>query len=144
MTPATSLLQGINQPEDLKRLDRRQLNDLAEEPRSEIVRACSVAGGHLASSLGAVELTVALHYLFDSRRDRIVWDVGHQTYGHKILTGRKDRIDTIRQAGGRVPHRQRGVRGLAGGREARQPATRADGVDAGLAAGDALAAVRLV
>ncbi len=100
MTPATSLLQGINQPEDLKRLDRRQLNDLAEELRSEIVRACSVAGGHLASSLGAVELTVALHYLFDSRRDRIVWDVGHQTYGHKILTGRKDRIDTIRKGGG--------------------------------------------
>lgn len=98
--PATSLLQGISQPEDLKRLGRDQLPDLAEELRSEIIRACSVAGGHLASSLGAVELTVALHYLFDSSQDRIVWDVGHQTYGHKILTGRKDRIDTIRKAGG--------------------------------------------
>src|SRR5690554_1467034 len=100
MTPATSLLEGINQPEDLKGLKREQLTDLAEELRSEIVRVCSVAGGHLASSLGAVELTVALHYLFDTRHDRIVWDVGHQTYGHKILTGRKDRIDTIRRAGG--------------------------------------------
>ncbi|MFA5595701.1 MAG: 1-deoxy-D-xylulose-5-phosphate synthase N-terminal domain-containing protein, partial [Trueperaceae bacterium] len=98
--PATSLLQGISQPEDVKRLKREQLPDLAEELRSEIIRACSVAGGHLASSLGAVELTVALHYLFNSSQDRIVWDVGHQTYGHKILTGRKDRIDTIRMAGG--------------------------------------------
>ena len=79
--PATSLLQGISQPEDVKRLKREQLPDLAEELRSEIIRACSVAGGHLASSLGAVELTVALHYLFNSSQDRIVWDVGHQTYG---------------------------------------------------------------
>lgn len=98
--PATSLLEGINAPVDLKSLKREQLTDLSEELRSEIIRACSVAGGHLASSLGAVELTVALHYLFDSSRDRIVWDVGHQTYGHKILTGRKDRIDTIRMGGG--------------------------------------------
>ncbi len=94
------LLAGINQPEDLKRLPKEQLPALAEELRSEIVRVCSVAGGHLASSLGAVELTVALHYLMDTRQDRIVWDVGHQTYGHKILTGRKDRIDTIRRPGG--------------------------------------------
>ncbi len=94
------LLAGINAPEDVKRLPREQLPALAEELRSEIIRVCSLAGGHLASSLGAVELTVALHTLYDSRRDRLVWDVGHQTYGHKILTGRKDRIDTIRQAGG--------------------------------------------
>ena len=98
--PASSLLQGIELPEHVKRLRREQLPDLAEELRSEIIRACSVAGGHLASSLGAVELTVALHYLFDTNRDRVVWDVGHQTYGHKILTGRKDRIDTIRMSGG--------------------------------------------
>ena len=94
------LLERINGPEDLKGLDRAQLHRLAEELRSEIVRVCSVGGGHLASSLGAVELTLALHYLFDSPRDRIVWDVGHQTYGHKILTGRRDVIDSIRKPGG--------------------------------------------
>ncbi|MFO7543927.1 MAG: 1-deoxy-D-xylulose-5-phosphate synthase [Trueperaceae bacterium] len=94
------LLAGIHGPEDLKRLPKEDLPELAEELRSEIIRVCSLAGGHLASSLGAVELTVALHALYDSRRDRLVWDVGHQTYGHKILTGRRDRIDTIRQAGG--------------------------------------------
>ncbi|HET9027986.1 MAG TPA: 1-deoxy-D-xylulose-5-phosphate synthase N-terminal domain-containing protein, partial [Trueperaceae bacterium] len=98
--PPRGLLAGIDQPSDLKRLKREQLPELAEELRSEIIRVCSVAGGHLASSLGAVELTVALHYLLDTKHDRIVWDVGHQTYGHKILTGRKDRLDTIRQAGG--------------------------------------------
>ena len=94
------LLAGIHGPEDLKRLPKEDLPALAEELRSEIIRVCSLAGGHLASSLGAVELTVALHALYDSRRDRLVWDVGHQTYGHKILTGRRDRIDSIRQAGG--------------------------------------------
>ncbi|HRN19690.1 MAG TPA: 1-deoxy-D-xylulose-5-phosphate synthase N-terminal domain-containing protein, partial [Trueperaceae bacterium] len=99
-TPPEGLLTGIDQPADLKRLRPAQLPLLAEEVRSEIIRACSLAGGHLASSLGAVELTVALHYVFDTPRDRIVWDVGHQTYGHKILTGRKDRIETIRQPGG--------------------------------------------
>ncbi len=98
--PPRGLLAGIDQPADLKRLKREQLPELAEELRSEIIRVCSVTGGHLASSLGAVELTVALHYLLDTSHDRIVWDVGHQTYGHKILTGRKDRLDTIRQAGG--------------------------------------------
>jgi len=99
-TRPEGLLAGIDQPADLKRLKPSQLPMLAEEVRSEIIRACSLAGGHLASSLGAVELTVALHYVFDTPRDRIVWDVGHQTYGHKILTGRKDRIETIRQPGG--------------------------------------------
>ncbi len=95
-----SLLAGIRSPADLKVLPQDRLAQVAEELRSEIVRVCSVAGGHLASSLGAVELTVALHYLYDSAVDRIVWDVGHQTYGHKILTGRADRIETIRQPGG--------------------------------------------
>ena len=95
-----SLLEGIDSPEDVKKLPREALPQLAEELRSEIVRVCSLGGGHLASSLGAVELTVALHYLYNSARDRFVWDVGHQAYGHKILTGRKGLIDTIRQPGG--------------------------------------------
>lgn len=95
-----SLLEAINSPEDVKRLHKEQLPQLADELREEIIRACSVGGGHLASSLGAVELTVALHYLYDARDDRIIWDVGHQAYGHKILTGRKSRIDTIRKPGG--------------------------------------------
>jgi len=94
------LLPGVNSPADVKRLSQEQLKQLAEELRSKIIRVCSIAGGHLASSLGAVELTVALHYLYDTSHDRIVWDVGHQTYGHKILTGRGDRIETIRQPGG--------------------------------------------
>ncbi len=94
------LLAGVNESADVKRLAPEQLPELAEELRSEIIRVCSIAGGHLASSLGAVELTVALHYLYDTLEDRVVWDVGHQSYGHKILTGRKDRIDTIRRPGG--------------------------------------------
>jgi len=93
-------LEDIHLPQDLQSLHRDELPQLAAELRSEVVRACSMAGGHLASSLGAVELTVALHYLFDTARDRIVWDVGHQTYGHKILTGRRERMGTIRKDGG--------------------------------------------
>ena len=95
-----SVLEGVNSPEDVKALSRDELHTLADELRSEVIRVCSLGGGHLASSLGSVELTVALHYLYDSAKDRFVWDVGHQTYGHKILTGRKDRIDTIRKPGG--------------------------------------------
>ena len=95
-----ALLDKVSLPEDLKRLSRSDLPAFARELRSEIIRVCSVTGGHLASSLGAVELTVALHYLLDARRDRIVWDVGHQTYGHKILTGRGNLLDTIRKPGG--------------------------------------------
>ncbi len=95
-----ALLEDIRVPQDLHRLKREDLPQLAAELRAEVVRACSMAGGHLASSLGAVELTVALHYLYDTSRDRIVWDVGHQTYGHKILTGRRERMGTIRKDGG--------------------------------------------
>lgn len=84
----------------MKILDRGQLRQLADELRQEVIRVCSIGGGHLASSLGAVELTVALHYLFDSSVDRLVWDVGHQTYAHKMLTGRLDRIESIRKPGG--------------------------------------------
>ena len=94
------VLERVDSPQDLKALSEPELIGLAGELRSEIVRICSLNGGHLASSLGAVELTVALHRVFESPRDRIVWDVGHQAYGHKILTGRKDRMDTIRREGG--------------------------------------------
>ncbi len=100
MKTSGTLLAGVKSPADVKRLSQAQLAELAEELRGEIVRVCSIAGGHLASSLGAVELTVALHYLYDTANDRVVWDVGHQTYGHKILTGRGDRIESIRQPGG--------------------------------------------
>jgi len=100
VTATSRLLDRIDSPADVKKLDRNQLTTLAEELRAEVIRVCAIGGGHLASSLGAVELTVALHYLFDSSIDRFVWDVGHQTYAHKILTGRRDRIDSIRKPGG--------------------------------------------
>ncbi len=93
-------LEQINLPKDLKKLKQEELNGLAEELRSEIIRVCSLGGGHLASSLGAIELTIAMHYLFDSAKDRFIWDVGHQTYAHKIITGRKAEIDSIRKPGG--------------------------------------------
>ena len=96
----TSVLSRVNRSQDVKALSSAELHQLAGELRSEIIRVCSLGGGHLASSLGAVELTVALHRIYDSRRDRLVWDVGHQTYGHKIITGRKDRIESIRKPGG--------------------------------------------
>ncbi len=90
-------LPRIDSPADLKKLTVPELKQLAEELREELVRVVSVTGGHLAPSLGVVELTIALHYLFDSPRDKIVWDVGHQAYVHKMLTGRRDRLPTIRQ-----------------------------------------------
>lgn len=93
-------LDQINYPSDLKKLSQEELLVVKDELRQEIISAVSKTGGHLASSLGAVELTVALHYLFDTPKDKIIWDVSHQTYGHKILTGRKDRMETIRQYGG--------------------------------------------
>ncbi|WP_027883525.1 1-deoxy-D-xylulose-5-phosphate synthase [Meiothermus rufus] len=94
------ILSKINQPQDLKALSQDELLQLAEELRSEIIRVCAQNGGHLASSLGAVELIVALHRVFDSPRDRLIFDVGHQAYAHKILTGRKEVFHTIRQEGG--------------------------------------------
>ena len=95
-----AFLPDIDSPEDVKRVPRDELSQLAEELRSEIIRVCSIGGGHLASSLGAVELTVALHYLYNSAQDRFIWDVGHQAYGHKIFTGRKAMIDSIRKPDG--------------------------------------------
>jgi 1-deoxy-D-xylulose-5-phosphate synthase len=98
--PETPLLDQVGTPEDLRRLEPDQLRQLADELRSETISAVSVTGGHLGAGLGVVELTVALHYVFDTPRDRLIWDVGHQAYPHKILTGRRERIRTLRQGGG--------------------------------------------
>ncbi len=100
MTSATPLLDTIKRPEDLRRLPERSLRQVADELRAETIGAVAVTGGHLGAGLGVVELTVALHYVFDTPTDRLVWDVGHQAYPHKILTNRRDRIRTLRQGGG--------------------------------------------
>ena len=97
------LLQDIKYPEDLRKLAVDQLPQLCQELREDIVKELSVNPGHLASSLGVVELTVALHYVYNTPEDRIVWDVGHQAYGHKILTGRRERFCTNRKLGGLKP-----------------------------------------
>jgi 1-deoxy-D-xylulose-5-phosphate synthase len=98
--PATPLLDRVSVPADLRNFSADQLKTLADELRTETIDAVSVTGGHLGAGLGVVELTVALHYVFDTPRDRLIWDVGHQAYPHKILTGRRDRIRTLRQGGG--------------------------------------------
>lgn len=98
--PKTPLLDRVSLPSDLKGLNDRELRQLADELRAETISAVSVTGGHLGAGLGVVELTVALHAVFDTPRDKIIWDVGHQCYPHKILTGRRDRIRTLRQGGG--------------------------------------------
>jgi 1-deoxy-D-xylulose-5-phosphate synthase len=95
-----NLLNNINEPAQLRELTRAQLTPLADELRSYLLDSVSKTGGHLSSNLGTVELTIALHYVFNTPYDRIVWDVGHQTYSHKILTGRRDRMHTLRQFGG--------------------------------------------
>lgn len=95
-----SLLESINSPDDLRLLERKQLPKLAEELRAFLVDSVSKTGGHLASNLGTVELTIALHYVYNTPADKLVWDVGHQTYAHKILTGRRERMNTLRMAGG--------------------------------------------
>jgi 1-deoxy-D-xylulose-5-phosphate synthase len=97
---AENLLAHINSPEELRKLNSQQLPQLAKELREFIIDVVSVKGGHLGASLGVVELTIALHYVFDTPNDLLVWDVGHQAYGHKILTCRKDKFDTNRQLGG--------------------------------------------
>jgi 1-deoxy-D-xylulose-5-phosphate synthase len=98
--PATPLLDRVSIPADLRNFSAEQLKQLAAELRAETIDAVSVTGGHLGASLGVVELTVAIHAVFDTPRDRLIWDVGHQAYPHKILTGRRDRIRTLRQEGG--------------------------------------------
>lgn len=98
--PETPLLDTVDFPADLRKLEKGQLRQLADELRTEMIDAVSVTGGHLGSGLGVVELTTAIHYVFNTPDDRLVWDVGHQCYPHKILTGRRDRIRTLRQGGG--------------------------------------------
>src|SRR6202158_1265240 len=101
MSPTTTpLLDRVRYPADMRNFSVEQLRQLADELRAETVDTVSVTGGHLGASLGVVELTVAIHAIFDTPRDRLLWDVGHQAYPHKILTGRRDRIRTLRQAGG--------------------------------------------
>ena len=100
MTVATPILDKIETPEGLRRLPEADLRQLADELRAETISAVSVTGGHLGAGLGVIELTVALHYVFNTPKDRLIWDVGHQAYPHKILTGRRSRIRTLRQGGG--------------------------------------------
>src|ERR1700757_3780794 len=101
MSPVkTPLLDRVRFPADLRNFSPEQLRELADELRAETIDTVSVTGGHLGASLGVVELTVAIHYLFDTPHDRLIWDVGHQAYPHKILTGRRDRIRTLRQPNG--------------------------------------------
>jgi 1-deoxy-D-xylulose-5-phosphate synthase len=98
--PTSPLLDSVQSPADLRRINARNLQQVADELRAETVSAVAVTGGHLGASLGVVELTVALHYVFDTPNDKLIWDVGHQAYPHKILTGRRDRIRTLRTGGG--------------------------------------------
>src|SRR6476619_4069035 len=95
-----SILDSIKSPTDLRRINARNLQQVADELRAETINAVAVTGGHLGASLGVIELTVALHYVFDTPNDKLLWDVGHQAYPHKILTGRRDRIRTLRTGGG--------------------------------------------
>jgi 1-deoxy-D-xylulose-5-phosphate synthase len=99
-SPETPLLDTVETPEDIRKLAPSQLRQLADELRAEMIDAVGSTGGHLGSGLGVVELTVAIHYVFDTPEDRLIWDVGHQAYPHKIVTGRRDRIRTLRQGGG--------------------------------------------
>ena len=96
----TRLLDTIDSPADLKKLNLEELEQLASEIRERIVETVSKTGGHLAPSLGVVELTLAMHYVFDAPNDKIIWDVGHQAYAHKLITGRRDRFHTLRTYGG--------------------------------------------
>ena len=98
--PETPLLDTVSTPADMKKFTDQDLRRLADELRAETVSVVSETGGHLGAGLGVVELTVALHAVFDTPKDRIIWDVSHQTYPHKILTGRRDRIRTLRQKNG--------------------------------------------
>src|SRR5689334_14414005 len=93
-------LESITGPQDLRRLDDRELDELASEIRDELIRTCAPRGGHLGPNLGVVELTVAIHRVFESPRDRVVFDTGHQAYVHKMLTGRAGQFDTLRSEGG--------------------------------------------
>ncbi|MEM9899524.1 MAG: 1-deoxy-D-xylulose-5-phosphate synthase N-terminal domain-containing protein, partial [Pseudomonadota bacterium] len=100
MAVETPLLDTVKFPADLRKLKKNQLRQFADELRAEVIDAVSETGGHLGSGLGVVELTTAIHYVFNTPDDRLVWDVGHQCYPHKVITGRRDRIRTLRQGGG--------------------------------------------
>ena len=95
-----TVLARINSPADLKGLSSIELKQLADDVREFLIESCSNTGGHIGAGLGVVELTIALHYAFDAPRDQLVWDVGHQGYPHKVLTGRRDRMATLRHEGG--------------------------------------------
>ena len=97
MTDENLILESINSPEDLKKLQVKDLPILADEIRREIINTCAKTGGHLAPCLGVVELTIALHYVFNTPDDKLIWDVGHQAYAHKLLTGRREKFHTLRQ-----------------------------------------------
>ena len=100
MTSTTPLLDRVKYPADMRGFSAEELRQLADELRRETIDAVSITGGHLGAGLGVVELTVAIHHVFNTPKDRLIWDVGHQAYPHKILTGRRDRIRTLRQGGG--------------------------------------------
>ena len=100
MINKSTFLKDINFPSDLRKISEKDLPKVANEVRNEMIDAVSQTGGHLGAGLGVVELTVALHYVFDTPNDKLIWDVGHQSYPHKILTGRKDKIRTLRQGNG--------------------------------------------
>src|SRR5665213_3977523 len=95
-----TILDRVKSPADIRSLNRAELAELAPAVRARLIDVCSRTGGHIGAGLGVVELTVALHYVFDTPRDQLVWDVGHQAYPHKMLTGRRDRFETLRQEGG--------------------------------------------
>ena len=95
-----SVLQNVNFPTDIRKLSIPELNTLAQELRDLIIQTVASCGGHLASSLGTVELTLALHYVFNTPQDKVIWDVGHQSYAHKIITGRKEKIASMRSKNG--------------------------------------------
>src|SRR5947207_1713770 len=98
--PAYPLLDRVDTPEEMRRLEESDLPALAAEVRQFLIETVSKTGGHLAAGLGAIELTIALHYVYDTPRDRLVWDVGHQAYPHKVLTGRRRQMPTLRQKNG--------------------------------------------
>ena len=102
------LLESIETPADLRRLPLGQLSQLADELRQFLIHSVATRGGHFAAGLGTVELTIALHYVFDTPYDRLVWDVGHQAYPHKVLTGRRRQLHTIKQPDGLAPFPTRG------------------------------------
>ena len=108
MDENAGILDGINSPEDIRCLSIEELNILAGEIRQEMLEVVSRNGGHLAPSLGAVELTLAIHYVFDTPKDKVIWDVGHQAYAHKIITGRRDDFHTLRKMGGMSGFPKRG------------------------------------